>query len=131
MRLVLCITRGGEGGIRAQDEAIALAKAQDGCLVFLYVLDTSFLNKIVLYGNRRLAVEELVKLGEFLLAMAVERAKAEGVKAKAFVQSGVQREILPTIVREMEATTIVLGGQEGETCIVEEAKLEKFLESSS
>ena len=128
MSLVLCITRGGEGGIRAQDEAIALTKAQDGCLVFLYVLDTSFLNKILLYVNRQLAVEELVKLGEFLLAMAMERAKAEGVKAKAFVQCGVLREILPTITREIEATTIVLEGQDGETCIVQEASLEEFLE---
>lgn len=130
MGLVLCITRGGEGGIRTQDEAIALARGLDECLVFLYVLDTSFLNKIVLYVNRRLAVEELVKLGEFLLVMAVERALTVGVKAKAVVRTGMLHKILPMVVLEMEATTIVLESHGGETCIVNEANLEDFLESS-
>ena len=86
MSRVLCITRGGDGGIRAQDEAIALAKGQDECLVFLHVLDTSFLNKIVGGNIKRLAQEEMVKLGEFTLAMAVERAMSEGVQAKAIVR---------------------------------------------
>ncbi len=44
--------------------------------------------------------------------------------------SGVLGEVLPTIVRELEATTIDLESQCGETCIVNEANLEDFLETS-
>ena len=72
----------------------------------------------------------MVNLGEFTLAMVVERAMSKGVQAKAIVRSGVLGEVLPMVVREMEATTIVLESQCGETCIVQEANLEDFLESS-
>ncbi len=94
------------------------------------MLETSFLNKIVGGNIWRLAQQEMVKLGEFLLVIAVERAMSEGVEARAVVRSGVLGEVLPMVVREMEATTIVLESKGGETCIVQEENLDDFLESS-
>lgn len=130
MSRLLCITRGGEGGIRAQDKAIALAKDRDDLLVFLCVVDSTFLNRIAGGTIKRRAQDEMVKLGEFLLVIAVERAMSEGVQARAVVRSGVLGEVLPMVVREMEATTIVLESKGGETCIVQEENLDDFLESS-
>ena len=46
MGSILCVTRNDEGGIRAQDEAIQIAKDRGDSLVFLFVADNSFLNKL-------------------------------------------------------------------------------------
>ena len=128
--LVLCVTQSGEAGIRVQDEAIALAKDRNNPLVFLYVADCSFLDKIAVGVLWRLAKKELAKMGRFILAMAVERALAEGVKAEAVIRSGVLRDVLLQVVSEMEVTTIFLEHPVGETCRLDEAELERFLVSS-
>ena len=129
MSLVLCITRGDEAGVRVQDEAIALARDRGEALVFLYIADCSFLDKIAVGVLWRLAKKELAKMGRFILAMAVERARAEGVKAEAVIRSGVLRDVLPQVVREMELTTIFHEHPVGETCRFNEAELERFLAS--
>lgn len=51
MKKILCATRGGEASIRAQDTAIALAKAQNAELWFIYVVDIGFMDKS-LYAMR-------------------------------------------------------------------------------
>jgi hypothetical protein len=61
--------------------------------------------------------------------MAVERALAEEVKAEAVIRSGVLRDVLPQVVREMELTTIFLEHPVGETCRFNEAEMERFLDS--
>ena len=43
---VLCVARSGEGGVRAQDEAVRIAKDRGEPLVFLHVVGSSFLNKL-------------------------------------------------------------------------------------
>ena len=45
MSLVLCATRGGEASIPTQEKAIELAIEKGLSLAFLYVADSSFLNK--------------------------------------------------------------------------------------
>ena len=126
MSLVLCVTQGGEGGILVQDEAIALAKSQGEPLVFLFVADISFLNKISEGVRRRLVEKEMVKMGRFISAMAVERALAGSVKAEAVVRSGRPDAVLSRVAREMKATTVVLESPTGETHVVEAADLEQL-----
>jgi hypothetical protein len=130
MGLVFCVTRGGKENIRAQNTAISWAKDRNEHLVFLFVVDTSFLNRIGMCAFWRIAENELAKLGEFLLIMAVERAMLEGVKAKSIVRSGVLCEILPKVAREMEATTVVFDNKAGETCLVEATKLWRGYDAS-
>ncbi len=77
----------------------------------------------------RLAKNELAKMGRFILAIAVERVLAEGVKVEAVIRSGVLRDVLLQVVREMELTTIFLEHPVGETCRLNEAELERFLAS--
>jgi nucleotide-binding universal stress UspA family protein len=126
MGLVLCATRGGEASIPTQQKAIALAKEKGYALAFLYVADSSFLNKtaaaVVVDVD-----EELVNMGEFLLTMAVERASEKGVSAEAVIRTGIVREVLPQVSNELGATLIVLGRPAGESSPFRESEFEKFI----
>lgn len=125
MGLILCATRGGEASIPTQEKAIDLAKEGDRALAFLYVADSSFLDKIaaavVVDVN-----EELTHMGEFLLTMAVERAAEQGVIAQAVTRTGIIREVLPEVARELGATMIVLGRPAGESSRFQESEFERF-----
>ena len=127
MSLVLCATRGGEASIPTQEKAISLAKESGSTLAFLYVADSSFLNKtaaaVVVDVD-----EELTNMGEFLLTMAVERAAKRGMSAQAVIRTGVIREVLPDVARELGAKWIVLGRPAGESSRFQESEFVKFCE---
>ena len=108
MELVLCATRGGEESISAQYKAIELTKERSARLVFIYVADSSFLDKTAAMVVVDIH-EELSKMGEFLLMMAVERADASGVEAEAVVRAGVFTTELVEAAKELDASLIVLG----------------------
>lgn len=108
MELVLCATRGGEESISAQYKAIELAKERGARLVFIYVADSSFLDKSAAMVVVDIQ-EELSKMGEFLLMMAVERAGASGLEAEAMVRAGVFTMELVEAANELDASLIVLG----------------------
>jgi nucleotide-binding universal stress UspA family protein len=108
MGRILCATRGGEASYHTQDAAIALAKEQGDELIFLYVADSSFLNQTA----APLVVDiesRLVKMGEFLLLMAQERAAAQGISAQTIVREGKLRAELVGAARELKVDLIVLG----------------------
>ena len=87
MGKILCATRGGEGSYATQDAAVALAKEQGDDLIFLFVVDVSFLNQTA--APLVVDVEaRLEKMGHFQLAMALERATARGIEAQAVVRRG-------------------------------------------
>ena len=127
MSLVLCATRGGEASIPTQEKAIELAKEKELALAFLYVADSSFLNKtaaaVVIDVD-----EELTNMGEFLLTMAVERALEKGVPAEPIIRTGTVRDVLPEVARELDASMIVLGKPAGESSRFQENEFEKFSE---
>lgn len=125
MGMILCATRGGEASYPTQDAVIALAKEQGDELVFLYVVDTSFLNQtaaplVVDVGSR------LEKLGQFQLVMAQERAAAQEIKAQAIVRTGQLRSELIAVAEEIDATLIVMGGALGPDAAFENASLQVF-----
>ena len=108
MGRILCATRGGEASHRTQDAAIALAKEQGDELIFLYVADYSFLNQTA--APLVVDVEaRLVRMGEFLLLMAQERAAVQGISAQTVVREGRLRAELVGVVRELEVDLVVLG----------------------
>jgi nucleotide-binding universal stress UspA family protein len=116
MGRILCATRGGEASYRTQDAAIALAKERGDELVFLYVVDTSFLDKMA--ASIVVDIEGGIgKMGEFLLAMAQERAARQGVEARALCRQGRVHQEIKTAAVEEEATTVVLGRPAGETSV--------------
>ena len=109
MTTILRPTRGGETSNPNQDRAIALAKERDADLLLLYVANVHFLDRLA--GPVIVDVEtELEEMGEFLLALAQERAEKAGVRAKTLVLRGEFREALEQVIQEHEeVTTVVLG----------------------
>ncbi len=109
MTKILCPTRGGEASYQAQDVAIALARERAKPLVFIYVVDTHFLDR-GRWGVRLDVVEgEIARMGEFLLEMARERAAGQGVQAEIRVRHGNLEEELVAAIEEEKADMLVLG----------------------
>jgi nucleotide-binding universal stress UspA family protein len=130
MGRILCATRGGEASHRTQDAAIALAKEQGDELIFLYVADSSFLNQTA--APLVIDVESrLVKMGEFLLLIAQERAAAQGVSAQTIVREGRLRAEMVGAARELEVDLIVLGRpvDQHQQAIFDETALQAFATS--
>jgi len=129
MGTILCATRGGEASYRAQDAAIALARERGDTLVFLYVVDTHFLDRTERAVRPDVVAEEMARMGAFLLAMAQERARAQGVEAQARVRRGEMPEELKAAVQEEGANLVVLGRPIGEQSAFREADLEALAEA--
>lgn len=127
MGIILCATRGGDPSSQTEQVAIELAKERGDILLWLYVVDLSFLDKTA--APIVVDVEdELTDLGEFLLLMAKERAKQEGVETKTIVRKGkVRKEIKRAAIQE-GATLVVLGRPAGEGSTFEMESLQKFAE---
>ena len=112
MGLILCAARGGEASYRTQQAAISFAKERNEELIFLYVIDLSFLNKtaapiVVDIEN------ELKQMGNFFLLMAKERAAEQGIEVRTMIRKGFVREEIINAIQQEEATTVILG-QPGE-----------------
>ena len=130
MGKILCPTRGGEGSYRTQDAAIAMAKERGDELVFMYVVDLDFLNKTERAVRPDVVAEEMMHLGEFLLAMAQERARKQGIESSYLLRQGDVREEIKTAAVEEGATMVVLGQAAGDEpeCAFPPATLVKFAE---
>lgn len=125
MSKILCATRGGEASYRAQDAAIALAKERDDALLFLYVVDLHFLDKVA--GAGVVDTErEMTKMGDFLLLMAKERAAAQGVEAETTSRKGAFREELKNAACEEGASLVMLGRPADAESVFQLAELEAF-----
>jgi nucleotide-binding universal stress UspA family protein len=123
MGRILCATRGGEASYRTQDAAIALAKERGDELVFLFVADISFLNRIAapLVVNIE---SRLVKMGRFQLTIAQERAREQGLETRIMVRPGRLRAELVAAARELDADIIVLGRPLDREAVFDDTALE-------
>ena len=126
MGTIVCATRGGEASYRAQDAAIALALERGKPLIFIYVVDTHFLDRTERAVRPDVVEGEMTHMGEFLLAMAQERAEAQGVQAEVRIRHGEVREELKAASREEEADVLILGKPTGEESAFRLAALEEL-----
>jgi nucleotide-binding universal stress UspA family protein len=113
MGKILCPTRGGEASFRTQDAAIAQAIQEHKTLLFVYVVDTHFLDRTHRPVRPDVIAQEMARMGEFLLTMAKERAEKSGVQVETQVRHGELREELIAAAREADADTVILGRPEG------------------
>ena len=114
MNKILCATRGGEASQKTQDKVIDMAKEAGASILFLYVVDVEFL-KLTARGVRPDVVSvELERMGEFLLALACERAAARGVAAESVLRHGALVEALESAARDEGADAIAFGRPAGE-----------------
>jgi hypothetical protein len=113
MKKILCATRGGEASRRTQDAVIAMAKEKGASILFLYIVDVEFL-KLTARGVRAdVVATEMEHMGEFLLAMACERAAAQGVESEMCLRHGPLLEALESAAREGGADAIAFGRPAG------------------
>jgi len=126
MGKILCATRGGEASYRTQDAAVALSKDEGSDLVFIYVVDISFINKTAYAVRPDVVTTEIEKMGEFLLIMAQERAQKQGVSAEVVLHHGDFRSELIDCARELEIDLILLGKPIGEDSVFELEKIKSF-----
>ena len=126
MGKILCATRGGEASYRTQDAAVALAKERGDELLFIFVVDTHFLDKVRRAVRPDVVAEEMCRMGEFLLAMAQERALKQGVAADYTLRRGEFRDELKAAAGEEGVDLVVLGKPEGTGAAFMPAALEAF-----
>jgi nucleotide-binding universal stress UspA family protein len=113
MKKILCATRGGEASQRTQDAVIAMAREEGATVLFLYVVDVEFL-KVTARGVRLdVVTTEMEHMGEFLLAMACERASAQGVEAETCLRHGPLVEALESAAREEGVDAVAFGRPAG------------------
>ena len=126
MGKILCATRGGEASYRTQDAAIILAKERSDELLFLFVVDTHFLDRAGRAVRPDVVAEEMNRMGEFLLAMAQERAQSHGVAATYLLRRGEFRDELKAAACEEGVALVVLGHPAGTGSAFVTADLEAF-----
>ena len=126
MGKILCATRGGEASFRTQDAVIDLAREQGDTLVFLYVVDTQFLDYTARAVRPDVVIGEMEHMGEFLLIMACERAGMQGVEATFRVKQGTLAEALKEIAIEEGVSLVALGRPAGEESRFQLAGLEQL-----
>ena len=126
MGKILCATRGGEASYRTQDAAIVLAQERGDELLFLFVVDTHFLDKAGRAVRPDVVAEEMSHMGEFLLAMAQERAQKQGVAADYVLRRGKLRDELKAAAREEGVDLVVLGKPADTASAFVPADLEAF-----
>lgn len=127
MKKILCATRGGEASYRTQDAVIDKAKSEGATIIFLYVADIEFLKQSSRGARPDLVQQEMDRMGEFLLAMAVERAAKQGVEAESFCRHGDLFQALKEVALEEEVALIAFGrpAQEG---VFQMSGLEKLVQ---
>jgi nucleotide-binding universal stress UspA family protein len=113
MKKILCATRGGEASRRTQDAVIAMAKEAGASVLFLYVVDVEFLRLTARGVRPDVVTAEMERMGEFLLAMACERAVAQGVEAEICLRHGPLIQALESAAREEGADAIAFGRPAG------------------
>lgn len=113
MKKILCATRGGEASLRTQDAVIAMAKETGATILFLYVVDVEFLRLTARGVRPDVVTTEMERLGEFLLAMACERAAAQGVQAETCLRHGSLAEALESAAPQEGADAIAFGRPAG------------------
>ncbi|MES0362261.1 MAG: universal stress protein [Anaerolineales bacterium] len=123
--LILCPTRGGKDSYSNQDRAIAIAKERGAEVLFLYVTNVEFLGLTA--APKLIDIEdELDEMGEFMLAMAQERAEKDSVNAFTLVKRGHFQEVLIEVIEEHQIDTVVLGSSAGGTGLVTEEYVHKL-----
>jgi nucleotide-binding universal stress UspA family protein len=125
MGKILCPTRGGEASLRTQDKVIAIAKERGENILFLYIVDLHFLDKIA----APIVVDvntDVAEMGEFLLLMAVERASEQGVEAETMTLEGSVREQVKIAAQGEDISLVILGKPSGTESLFVLADLQAF-----
>lgn len=129
MTTILYPTRGGPTSQANQDKIIALAKELEANLVFLYVSNVEFLSSVARPALVDIIEDELDHMGEFLLAIAQERAAKAGWQADAVVRRGNFYQALSSVITEYNVTLLALGAPGQSHAVTTPKFLKQLMES--
>ena len=117
MNCIVCATRGGEGSRAVQLAAIERAKQLGKDLVFLFVADVTFQERVeeTLHTAVR---DELIWMGNVMLQIAKLRAGERDTDVQLVVKVGGVREEIGRFLRESRADLLLLGAPRGTTATV-------------
>ena len=128
--IILCPTRGGKGSYPNQDRAIPIAKERGAEVLFLNITNVQFLGLTA--APKLIDIEtEMDEMGEFMLAMAQERAEKASVNALTLVQRGQFREVLIDVIEEHQIDTVVLGSSAGGTGVITAEFIQELVDEIS
>lgn len=125
MSKILCATRGGEASYRTQDAVIARAVQEGAEVLFLYVVDLDFLKRTLTGARADVMTHEMERMGDFLLAMACERAAKAGVQARPVLRRGTLAAALREVAAE-EGVTLIAFGQPAKESVFQLSGLERL-----
>ena len=111
---ILCPVRGGSASQKLAEIAIELAQQGDGKLIFLHVINEAGFDAAADPTEVIRGQEEMRTLGEGILLLAQRQAQAQGVTAQTEIRLGDLEQEIVQLVKESEATLVVLGYPERE-----------------
>lgn len=126
MKTILCATRGGEASKQTQEAVVAMAKREGARILFLFVVDVEFLRLTARGVRPDVVAAELANMGEFLLALACERAVAQGVEADMCVRHGSLVDALISAAADYQVDAIAFGRPAGAGSSFSLAELERL-----
>ena len=108
-KTIVCGVTGSLHSQKAALEAAVLASESQARLVYVYVVDVSFLRRGSGFITSGAVADSMDRLGEQFLDFAEELAKAQGVTAKKILRKGPVLDELKQVVLEEKADLLVLG----------------------
>ncbi len=110
---IVCGVTGSEHSLKAAGEATRLAKENQAELIFVYVVDATFLKGMTVQLTTEFAQKTLENLGAHILERAEEIAASQGVlNSKKILRPGSILEELKKIIDEEQADLLVIGHEE-------------------
>jgi nucleotide-binding universal stress UspA family protein len=106
---IVCGVTGSLHSQKAALEAAVLANQSHAELIYVYVIDVSFLKRGSGYITSGAVADSLDRLGEQFLKVAEELAKTQGVTARKILKKGEVLDVLIQVVQEEKADLLVLG----------------------
>jgi nucleotide-binding universal stress UspA family protein len=108
MRPIICATRGSEASYRTQERAIAIAQERGTPLIFLYIVDSTFIEPAD-KALTEVVIDELEQLGRRLLCIAQARAREHGLQADIVIRHGAIQQTMENFLSEVNASVLVIG----------------------
>jgi nucleotide-binding universal stress UspA family protein len=110
---IVCGVTGSEHSLKAAGEAARLAKENQAELIFVYVVDITFLKGVTVQLTTEFAQKTLEHLGGHILDRAEEIAKSEGIiHPKRILRPGSVLEVLKEVISEEKADLLIIGHEE-------------------
>ncbi len=106
---ILCGVTGSLHSQKAALEAAVMASQYHAELVYVYVVDVSFLKRGTGLITSGAVADSLDRLGEQFLEVAEEIAKTQGVAPKKILRKGPVLDVLIQVVQEEKAELLMLG----------------------